>query len=79
MHAARRIARRCVPATQTKHWQPLIIFADCYTALVTPHEFKAGPLTPTQLKNALDLGGNVFKALLTIDADSVSQSMRART
>eukprot|EP00959_Pyramimonas_sp_CCMP1952_P176416 3686680-Pyramimonas_sp.AAC.1 len=43
---------------------------DCYPAAVTLHDLHAGPLTPTQLKYVLGLGGLGIKVTLTIDAES---------
>eukprot|EP00959_Pyramimonas_sp_CCMP1952_P062332 1303166-Pyramimonas_sp.AAC.1 len=44
---------------------------DCYPTIMTLHELHAGPLTPTQLKDVLELGGMSIKVSLTIDAESV--------
>eukprot|EP00959_Pyramimonas_sp_CCMP1952_P330034 6910217-Pyramimonas_sp.AAC.1 len=44
---------------------------DCYPTIVTLHELHAGPLTPTQLRNILELGGLSIKVILTIDAEYV--------
>eukprot|EP00959_Pyramimonas_sp_CCMP1952_P397814 8335261-Pyramimonas_sp.AAC.1 len=48
---------------------------DCYPAIVTLHELHAGPLTPTPLKDILELGGLSIKVTLTIDAGYVSESL----
>eukprot|EP00959_Pyramimonas_sp_CCMP1952_P030474 638789-Pyramimonas_sp.AAC.1 len=34
---------------------------DCFSTIVTLHELRAGPLTPTELKDVLELGGLSFK------------------
>eukprot|EP00959_Pyramimonas_sp_CCMP1952_P097786 2043714-Pyramimonas_sp.AAC.1 len=41
---------------------------DCYPTIVTLREPHSGPLTPTLLKDALELGGLSIKVTLTIDA-----------
>eukprot|EP00959_Pyramimonas_sp_CCMP1952_P175374 3665347-Pyramimonas_sp.AAC.1 len=43
---------------------------DCYPTIVTLHELHAGPLTPTQSKDILGLGGLSIKVTLTIDAET---------
>ena len=50
----------------------------CYPTTVTLHELHAGPLTPTQLKNILEIGGLSFKVTLTIDAESVFKSLSSK-
>ena len=51
---------------------------DCYPTIVTLHELHAGPLTPTQLKNILEIGGLSIKVTLTIDAESVFKSLSSK-
>eukprot|EP00959_Pyramimonas_sp_CCMP1952_P082563 1725124-Pyramimonas_sp.AAC.1 len=51
---------------------------DCYPTIVTPQELKAGPLTPTQLKNIMELGGLSVKAILTTGAASVFQYLPSK-
>merc|ERR1712086_164194 len=51
---------------------------DCYPTIVTLHELQAGPLTPTQLKNILEIGGLSIKVTLTIDAESVFKSLSSK-
>eukprot|EP00959_Pyramimonas_sp_CCMP1952_P066467 1387723-Pyramimonas_sp.AAC.1 len=51
---------------------------DWYPMIVTLHELHAGPLTPTQLKDILELGGLSIKVTLTIDAESVFKSLSSK-
>eukprot|EP00959_Pyramimonas_sp_CCMP1952_P271680 5680117-Pyramimonas_sp.AAC.1 len=48
---------------------------DCCPAIVILHELHAGPLTLTQLKDILELGGLSIKVALTIDAELVFKSV----
>ena len=50
----------------------------CYPTIVTLHDLHAGPLTPTQLKNILEIGGLSIKVTLTIDAESVFKSLSSK-
>ena len=51
---------------------------DSYPTIVTLHEIKSGPLTPTQLKDVLEYGGLSIKVYLTIDAESVFKSLSSK-
>eukprot|EP00959_Pyramimonas_sp_CCMP1952_P267343 5589664-Pyramimonas_sp.AAC.1 len=52
---------------------------DCYPTIVTLHELHAGPLTPTGLKDILELGGLSIKVtLMTIYAESVLKSLSSK-
>ena len=45
---------------------------------MTLHELQAGPLTPTQLKNILEIGGLCIKVTVTVDAESVCKSLSSK-
>eukprot|EP00959_Pyramimonas_sp_CCMP1952_P289688 6058560-Pyramimonas_sp.AAC.1 len=51
---------------------------DCYPTIVTLHELHAGPPTPTQWKDMLELGGLSIRVILTIDAESVFKSFSSK-
>ena len=51
---------------------------DSYPTIVTLHELHSGQLTPTQLKNVLEIGGLDIKVTLTIDAESVFKSFSGK-
>eukprot|EP00959_Pyramimonas_sp_CCMP1952_P132842 2777202-Pyramimonas_sp.AAC.1 len=52
---------------------------DCYPIIAILHELHAGTLTPTQLKDTLELGGLGIKVILTIDAESALSPCQAKT
>eukprot|EP00959_Pyramimonas_sp_CCMP1952_P070645 1475082-Pyramimonas_sp.AAC.1 len=45
---------------------------------MTLHELKAGALTPRQLRNMREVGGPAIKVSLTIDAESVYNSLPSK-
>eukprot|EP00959_Pyramimonas_sp_CCMP1952_P282238 5899175-Pyramimonas_sp.AAC.1 len=53
---------------------------DSFVTIVTLHELKAGPLTPTQLKDGMEGNGTglATKVYLTIDAESVFKSLSSK-
>eukprot|EP00959_Pyramimonas_sp_CCMP1952_P190684 3988063-Pyramimonas_sp.AAC.1 len=64
-------------ATQQRHPQQPIIWRTVIPRLIL-HEFHAGPLTPTQLKDVLELGGLCIEVTLTIEAESVFESLSSK-
>eukprot|EP00959_Pyramimonas_sp_CCMP1952_P307216 6430160-Pyramimonas_sp.AAC.1 len=51
---------------------------DCYPTIVTLRELHAGPLTPTQLKDILEMGGLSIKVTLAVDAGNVIESLSSK-
>ena len=51
---------------------------ECYPTLITLHELKSGTLSPKQLRDIREVGGLSVKVSLTIDADSVYESLSSK-